>query len=211
MKHTVSTALRWSSALLLLLLVLLGLTSSSVALEIPPTLKLPLFTGKTATLEQYRGKVVVLEWFNPDCPFVKKHYLSDSGDGNMPILQQRYMGKGVVWLTVNSTAADHPSYVAPERVAPLLEEWKMHPATYVVDASGEVGKAFGAKTTPHMFVLDRSGNVVYQGAIDDQPGVANDPKKAHSHLAAALDQVLAGKPVETAKTDAYGCSVKYAR
>jgi len=179
--------------------------------EVAPSVTLQLFDGKTTTLDKYRGKVVVLEWFNPDCPFVKKHYVCESGEANMPTLQQRYMGKGVVWLTVNSTAADHSSYVAPEKVPALIEKWKMHPATYVVDGSGEVGKAFGAKTTPHLFVLDRSGKVAYQGAIDDNSLASNDPRTANSYLAAALDQVIAGKPVEKSQTPPYGCSVKYAK
>jgi peroxiredoxin len=163
-------------------------------------------TGKSHNLASFKGKFVVLEWNNFDCPFVVKHY----GSGNMQKLQQAYTGKGVVWLTVNSSAAGKQGHLQPAEVAGKLAERKAAPSAYLLDADGKVGKAYGAKTTPHMYVIDPKGTLVYAGGIDDKPSTdAADIAGARNHVAAALDEALAGKPVSVATSTPYGCSVKY--
>lgn len=162
--------------------------------------------GKSHSLASFKGKHVVLEWNNFDCPFVVKHY----GSGNMQKLQQAYTGKGVVWLTVNSSAAGKQGHLQPAEVAAKLTERKAAPSAYLLDADGTVGKLYGAKTTPHMFVIDPQGKLVYAGAIDDKPSTDQaDIAGARNLVVAALDEALAGKPVSVATSTPYGCSVKY--
>lgn len=163
-------------------------------------------TGKPHSLSSFKGKFVVLEWNNFDCPFVVKHY----GSGNMQKLQNTYTAKGVVWLTVNSSAAGKQGHQQPAEVAGKLAERKAAPSAYLLDADGKAGKAYGAKTTPHMYVIDPKGTLVYAGAIDDKPSTdIADVAGARNHVAAALDEALAGKPVSVASSTPYGCSVKY--
>ncbi len=163
-------------------------------------------TGKPHSLSSFKGKFVVLEWNNFDCPFVVKHY----GSGNMQKLQNTYTAKGVVWLTVNSSAAGKQGHLQPAEVAGKLAERKAAPSAYLLDADGKAGKAYGAKTTPHMYVIDPKGTLVYAGAIDDKPSTdIADVAGARNHVAAALDEALAGKPVSVASSTPYGCSVKY--
>ncbi|MCM2256550.1 MAG: thioredoxin family protein [Vicinamibacteria bacterium] len=162
--------------------------------------------GKSHSLTSFKGKHVVLEWNNFDCPFVVKHY----GSGNMQKLQKAYTGKGVVWLTVNSSAAGKQGHLQAAEVAAKLGERKAAPSAYLLDADGTVGKLYGAKTTPHMFVIDPQGKLVYAGAIDDKPSTDQaDIAGARNLVAAALDEALAGKPVSVATSTPYGCSVKY--
>lgn len=171
-----------------------------------PAVKLKDTHDKQVSLDDYKGKIVVLEWINFDCPFVKKHYDS----GNMQKLQKTYTDKGVVWLTINSSAPGRQGNYDSKKVNELLAEKKATPTAYLFDSTGEVGKAYGAKTTPHMFVIDKKGNVVYAGAIDDHPNV--DPAEisgSKNYVQQALDETLAGKQVTTAATKSYGCSVKY--
>ena len=154
--------------------------------------------GKPVDLAAYKGKIVVLEWTNPECPFVKRHYDADT----MTTLAEQWKGKEVVWIAVDSTnfATDASD-----------QAWrKEHEIPYPIvgDRSGEIGTSYAAKTTPHMFVIDPNGTVVYQGAIDDDPSGDSDGK-ATNYVAAALEDVSAGKPVRTAETKPYGCSVKY--
>jgi peroxiredoxin len=176
----------------------------------PPGQPAPAFTvtdldGKAARLEDYKGRIVVLEWNNFGCPFVQKHYRS----GNMQALQKRY-GNDVVWLTVNSTNASNADYQKPAALQSTLREFGAHPARYLVDDPGAVGMAYGAKTTPHMFVIDASGKVAYNGAIDDRRSTdVEDVKGAKNYVVAALEEMKAGKPVSTPSTVPYGCSVKY--
>lgn len=163
-------------------------------------------TGKAHKLADYRGKVVVLEWTNYGCPFVQKHYNS----GNMQKLQDAYTGKGVVWLSVISSSPGKQGYLmvkdAPEAVAKM----GFKGTAVILDAAGTLGQAFGAETTPHMFVLDASGKLVYMGAIDSIPSFnKEDIAKADNYVAKALDEVLAGQKVTTPQTKSYGCSVKY--
>ncbi|MGH8730772.1 MAG: thioredoxin family protein [Burkholderiales bacterium] len=161
---------------------------------------------KVQNLSDYRGKYVVLEWFNSECPFVQKHYES----GNMQALQARYTQKGVVWLGINSTSPRHSNYRDPARSQAILKEWKSAPTAFVLDSDGKVGKQYGARTTPHMYVIDPNGTLVYVGGIDDKPSISQrDIATAKNLVAAALDESLSGKPVGTPSAMAYGCSVKY--
>ena len=176
----------------------------------PPGQPAPGFTitdleGKPVKLEDYRGRTVVLEWNNFGCPFVQKHYQS----GNMQSLQKRY-ASDVVWLTVNSTSKSSTDYQAPAKLASELAGFHAQPARYLMDDPGTVAMAYGAKTTPHMFVIDPNGKVVYNGAIDDKRSTdVADVKTAKNYVVAALDDMKAGRPVAVASTTPYGCSVKY--
>ena len=161
---------------------------------------------KVQKLSDYRGKYVVLEWFNSECPFVQKHYES----GNMQALQARYTQKGVVWLGINSTSPKHSNYRDPARSQAILIDWKSAPTAFVLDPDGKVGKQYGARTTPHMYVIDPKGTLVYVGGIDDRPSISQrDIATAKNLVAAALDESLSGKPVGTPSAMPYGCSVKY--
>lgn len=171
-----------------------------------PGFSLPDTLGTSHSLADFRGKVVVLEWLNHDCPFVKKHYDS----GNMPALQAKYTAQGVVWLSINSSAPGKQGNYAPEKANELSRQKKSSATAVLLDPDGKVGKAYGAKTTPHMFVIDAAGVLRYAGAIDSVASAdPADVAKADNYVAQALDAVLAGKPVVTASTTAYGCSVKY--
>ena len=171
-----------------------------------PEFSLVDINGKMQKLSDYRGKYVVLEWFNSECPFVQKHYES----GNMQSLQARYTQKGVVWLGVNSTSPRHSNYRDPARSQAILKDWKSAPTAFVLDPGGKVGKQYGARTTPHMYVIDPKGTLVYIGGIDDRPSISQrDIPTARNLVAAALDESLGGKPVGTPSAMPYGCSVKY--
>jgi peroxiredoxin len=162
--------------------------------------------GKTQTLSQYKGKYVVLEWFNPDCPFVKKHY----GSGNMQKLQQEFTGKGVVWLTIDSSAPGMEGNLTADQANAKMSEWKTHSTALLLDADGKAGRTYGAKNTPHMFVINPEGKVIYEGAIDSKatPNPADIPSSTN-YVKVALDESLAGKTVTTPSSRPYGCSVKY--
>ncbi|QJR16771.1 thioredoxin family protein [Usitatibacter palustris] len=161
--------------------------------------------GKPVNLADYKGKTVVLEWHNFGCPFVQKHYKS----GNMQALQKKY-GSDVVWLAVNSTNKSHGDYTAPQKLTKELKDANAAPAKYLMDEPGTMGVAYGAKTTPHMYIIDPSGKVVYNGAIDDKRSTSvDDVKGAKNYVVAALDEMKAGKPVSTASTTPYGCTIKY--
>lgn len=171
-----------------------------------PAFSLPGTDGKTHQLSDYAGKVVVLEWTNPDCPFVKKHY----GAGNMQKIQADLTGKDVVWLTVSTNAAGKQGHLTAEAGKAFLEGQKAAATTLLLDHDGKTGRAYGAKTTPHMYVIDPKGVLVYAGAIDDKPTAKPaDIEGAKNYVVAAVEETLAGKPVTTASTQPYGCSVKY--
>lgn len=162
--------------------------------------------GKTQKLSSYKGKWVVLEWFNKDCPYVKKHYDS----GNMPKLQKEYTGKGVIWLTVLSSAKGKQGYTDGPEALKVAADKKSAASDLILDPTGTIGKAYGAKTTPHMFVINPEGKVIYAGAIDDNDSA--DPAviaASKNYVRVALDEAMAGKPVTTATSRPYGCSVKY--
>lgn len=194
-----------------LLPLLAALALTAVAGAVAPGSPAPDFkgtdsNGATQTLSQYRGKYVVLEWANQGCPYEQKHYLS----GNMESLQKQWTAKGVVWLSVISSAPGEQGYVTPAQENDYLAKMKAAPTAAILDPKGVIGRLYAAKTTPHMFVIDPNGKLVYEGAIDDQP--SPDPstlKGAHNYLNDALSAAMAGKPVATASTRPYGCSVKY--
>src|SRR3954462_11965449 len=162
--------------------------------------------GKTQSVSQYKGKYVVLEWFNPECPFVKKHY----GSGNMQKLQEEFTGKGVVWLSIDSSAPGLEGNLTADQANKKMAEWKTKQTALLLDTEGKAGQAYGAKNTPHMFVINPEGKIVYEGAIDSKasPNPA-DIANATNYVKVALDESLAGKTVSTANTKPYGCSVKY--
>ncbi|PYL10241.1 MAG: thioredoxin family protein [Verrucomicrobia bacterium] len=162
--------------------------------------------GQAHSLSQYKGKYVVLEWFNPECPFVKKHY----GSGNMQKLQDEYTSKGVVWLTIDSNAPGAQGNLTPEEAEKITTSWKTHQTALLLDPEGKVGQAYGAKNTPDMVIINPEGKIAYEGAIDNKatPNPADIPTSTN-YVKAALDESLAGKPVTTSHTKPYGCSVKY--
>ena len=162
--------------------------------------------GKAQTVSQYKGKYVVLEWFNPECPFVKKHY----GSGNMQKLQEEFTGKGVVWLTIDSSAPGLEGNLSAEQANAKLAEWKTKQTAFVLDPDGKAGRSYAAKNTPHMFVINPEGKIVYEGAIDSKPSSnASDIASSTNYVKVALEESLAGKTVSNANTKPYGCSVKY--
>ncbi len=162
--------------------------------------------GNTHSLSQLKGKYVVLEWFNPQCPFVKKHY----GSGNMQKLQQEYSGKGVVWMSIDSSATGKEGHLTPDAATKQIADWKMNSSTLLLDSDGKAGRAYGAKNTPHMFIVNPEGKLVYEGAIDSKASAdPADIANATNYVKVALDESLAGKPVSQPNTKPYGCSVKY--
>ncbi|MBX6392063.1 MAG: thioredoxin family protein [Burkholderiales bacterium] len=162
--------------------------------------------GKTHRLADYKGKYVVLEWVNPGCPFVRKHY-----SGNMQATQKEIVGKGAVWLAVNSTAESQSDYLPPAKMEAWMKEKNALVTATLMDADGKIGKAYGAKTTPHMYIIDPQGTLVYAGAIDSIPSArVEDIDKATNYVKQAFGELMAGKPVSVATTTAYGCTVKYA-
>jgi hypothetical protein len=162
--------------------------------------------GQPVKLSDYRGKYVVLEWVNPGCPFVQKHYNS----GNMQGLQKESTSQGVVWLTIDSTNAAHENYQSPTQLSAWLKEKGAAPTAAMLDSDGKVARLYEAKATPNMYVIDPSGKLIYSGAIDDKRSTdLEDVKTAHNYVKAALADARAGRPVAKASTQAYGCSIKY--
>jgi peroxiredoxin len=194
----------------LVFLAVASMFSAAAIANAPPGSPAPGFTvtdltGKPVNLADYKGKTVVLEWHNFGCPFVQKHYRS----GNMQALQKKY-ANDVVWLAVSSTSRTASDYYEPAAISAQLKSFDARPADFLMDEPGAVGRAYGAKTTPHMFIIDAKGNVVYNGAIDDRRSTdVADVKIAKNYVAAALDEIKAGKPVSTPSTTPYGCNVHY--
>ena len=162
--------------------------------------------GKPVSLSDFRGKTVVIEWHNPGCPFVKKHY----GSGNMQKAQAAAARDGVVWLTINSGAPGKQGHMSGAEAKALLASAGARPTAYLLDPNGVVGKAYEARTTPHMYIVNKAGKLVYAGGIDDKP-TANpaDIAGARNHVLAALGELKAGKAVSVTTSRPYGCSVKY--
>lgn len=189
---------------------LLSLTSAAQTARVGDAA--PAFTaadshGKAQSLDQYRGKFVVLEWHNQGCPYTKKHYVS----GNMQALQKEWTGKGVVWFTVISSAPGAQGYVTASQENDYLAQMHAAPTAALLDPDGKLGRLYNAKTTPEMYVIDPAGELVYTGAIDNRPtSDAEDVKGADNYVSDALSAAMAGKPVATPYTRSYGCSVKYA-
>ncbi len=199
--------------------IALWLALTSAALALPPWARAarvgepaPNFTatdsnGKTHHLSDYNGKFVVLEWHNRGCPYTKKHY----DTGNMQRLQRVWTGRGVIWLTVISSAPGTQGYVTPEEENAYVKKMNAVPTAVLLDPTGDLGRLYGAKTTPQMMVVNPEGILVYDGAIDDKP--TSDPEDiadAKNYLSLALEEAMAGKPLSNPTTRPYGCSVKYA-
>jgi hypothetical protein len=171
-----------------------------------PNFRLADMNGRAVTLSDYRGKTVVLEWHNPGCPFVQKHY----GSGNMQKAQAAAAQQGVVWLSINSGAPGKQGHMDAAAAKAMVGKVGAKPTAYLLDPKGVVGKVYDAKTTPHMYVINPKGTLVYAGGIDDKP-TANpaDISGARNHVLAALSELKAGKPISVATSRPYGCSVKY--
>ena len=184
-------------------------TSASAAVSVgqpAPNFKLNDADGQVVTLSDFKGKTVVLEWNNPGCPFVKKHYES----GNMQKTQAAAKAQGAVWLTVNSGAPGKQGHMDGAAAKAFLASAKSSPSAYLLDPKGVVGKGYDAKTTPHMYVIDASGKLAYAGGIDDKPTPnPSDIAGARNHVLAAVSELKAGKPVSVASSRPYGCAVKY--
>lgn len=162
--------------------------------------------GKSYKLADFKGKYVVLEWHNQGCPYVKKHYES----GNMQKLQKQFRDKGFVWFTVISSAAGKQGHVNADGANAYIQKMKAGPTAVLLDDTGTVGKLYGAKVTPHMFLINPKGTLIYNGAIDDNDSSdADDIPTSKNYLAAAAEEALAGKAVSTPTSRPYGCSVKY--
>ena len=196
----------------LLSLALTLATFTLPALAVAPGSPAPDFKGTDSngvqhTLSEYRGKFVVLEWANKGCPYDQKHYLS----GSMENLQKEWTAKGVVWLSVISSAPGEQGYVTPSEENTYLKTMHAAPTAALLDPTSAIARLYEAKTTPHIFVIDPAGKLIYQGAIDDKPTTdQQDLKGARNYLNEALTDAMAGKPVPVASTRPYGCSVKYA-
>jgi len=203
MKHTLLT---YFVGVMGLLLVAFQAQAATKVGTPAPDFELVDTNGNSHKLSDFAGKVVVLEWTNHDCPFVRKHYDSE----NMQTLQKDYTAKDVVWLSIVSSAEGKQGYVTPEEGNTVLKEEKAQPTAKLLDPTGTVGQLYGAKTTPHMYVVDKDMNLAYMGAIDSIPSAyMKDVSKADNYVVAALDSVLAGEPVAKPSTRPYGCSVKY--
>jgi hypothetical protein len=174
--------------------------------DIAPNFALPDIAGQKYSLDQFKGKYVVLEWNNPECPFVHKHYDS----GNMPNLQQEERAKGVVWLTINSANTNKQGDEPAAQIEKFLHTTHANPTAYLRDQDGSVGRLYGAKTTPDMYIINPGGKLIYDGAIDNKP--TPDPADipgATNYVRAALDESMSGKPVAVTTSRPYGCSIKY--
>lgn len=186
------------------LLLAVGTAAAQVAVGQPA----PAFTatdtsGKTVSLASFKGRHVVLEWVNPGCPYVQRHYSGAHMQGK----QKDAVAKGAVWLAINSTSSDHSDYLQPAALGEWMKAHKAAASATLMDSEGKIGRAYGARTTPHLFIVNPAGTLVYAGAVDDKP--SGDAARATNHVQQALDDSLAGKPVATATTRPYGCSVKY--
>jgi peroxiredoxin len=172
-----------------------------------PTFTLTATTAATVSLADQRGKLVILEWTNHDCPYVRKHY----DTSNMQGLQKETTAQGVVWLTLISSAPGTQGYVTPKQADEFTATRHASPTAVLLDPTGAVGKSYGATNTPHMYIIDKTGTLIYAGAIDDRPTTRRgDVQGAQNYVRAALEDVAAGRAVKIPVTRAYGCTVKYA-
>ena len=163
-------------------------------------------SGKAVKLSDFKGKYVVLEWINPDCPYVKRHY----NTANMPNLQKEFGAKKVTWLAINSTREGHSEFKSPQQMQAWMKEKGAAPTATLLDRDSKVGKLYGAETTPHMYIINPKGTLVYVGAIDDKRTSWGDvDNSVKNYVRAALGESMAGKPVSNASTSPYGCTVKY--
>ncbi len=193
--------------MILLATMALALTVQAVEIGKPaPDFTATDINGKTVKLSDYKGKIVVIESYNSDCPYCHNQYKT----GAMQALQRDLTSKGVVWLLVNSVNPKNFSHRTPEQAKAEMAAEKMDVTAWIDDSSGAVGHLYDMKTTPDMYVVNQEGILVYEGAIDNQPDPFHDPSKAQNYVSEAIDALLAGKPVTVTETKPYGCSVKYA-
>jgi len=200
--------MKLSQTMLLSLLAAISLTTHAAVNVGQPA---PDFTGldsngKQHSLSQYKGKTVILEWTNHDCPYVKKHYNS----GNMQALQKDATANGIVWLSIISSSPGKQGHVSGKQANELSASRNASPTAVILDESSEIGLLYGAKTTPHMYIVDKSGQLVYMGGIDDTPSKDEDDiPKSKNYVRAALDEMAASQAIKKSITRPYGCSVKY--
>ena len=198
---------RYSIALILGLLLFSIAAFAAKVGESAPDFTATDSNGKVQKLSDYKGKFVVLEWTNQSCPYTRKHYES----GNMQKLQKEWTQKGVVWFTVVSSAPGSQGYVTAEQENDYVKKVNAAPTAVLLDPKGDLGHLYAAKTTPHMFIIDPSGKLIYNGAIDDHPTTdVSDIANSTNYVSQALEQAMSGKPIAEAATRPYGCSVKYA-
>jgi peroxiredoxin len=193
----------------LILLAAMALALSVQAVEIgkpAPDFTATDINGKTVKLSDYKSKIVVIESYNSDCPYCHNQYKT----GAMQAMQRDLAAKGVVWLLVNSVNPKNFSHRTPEQARAEMAAEKMDVTAWIDDSSGTVGHLYDMKTTPDMYVINKDGILVYEGAIDNQPDPFHDPSKAQNYVSEAIDALFAGKPVTVTETKPYGCSVKYA-
>jgi peroxiredoxin len=186
----------------------LALAASAFAVEIgkpAPDFTGTDITGKTVKLSDFKGKIVVLESYNSDCPFCHNHYATGAAQD----LQKELAAKGVVWLMVNSVNPNNMSYRTPAQAQQEWKELKMAATAWLDDSSGTIGHLYGMKTTPHTFVIDAAGNLAYEGAMDDHPDPFHNPRTARNYVREAVNDLLAGKPIAVSHTKPYGCAVHY--
>jgi peroxiredoxin len=190
-------------------LTIMALAASAFAVDIgkpAPDFTATDINGNTVHLSDYKGKIVVIESYNSDCPFCHNQY----ANGAMQDLQKDMAAKGVVWLLVNSVNPKNSSHRTDAQAKTEMADEKMDVTAWIDDSSGTVGHLYGMKTTPHMFVIDKDGTLVYDGAIDDQPDPSHDPKAARNYVKEAVNDLISGTPIAVSQTKPYGCGVKYA-
>ena len=192
----------------LALFTALTFATAALAVEVgkpPPGFTGTDINGKTVKLSDYKGKIVVLESYNSDCPFCNNQYQT----GAMQDQQKDLTGKGVVWLIVNSVGPSNPSHRTPEQARQEWAQRRINATTWLDDSTGTIGHLYGMRTTPHMFVVDKDGTLVYDGAIDDHADPFHDPRAAKNYVSIAVNELRAGSPVTIAQTKPYGCAVHY--
>ena len=193
-------------AIAVLAVPLTGRTQQATVGSAAPDFTVTDSTGKEVSLHDFKGKIVVLEWFNPNCPFIKKFY----SKGDMQRFQEQTTSQGVVCLTVSSSAEGKSGYLTKESATSTRQDLNMKSTALLLDGSGNVGKLYGARTTPHLFVVDSFGTLSYTGAIDSSPSAdSDDVAGATNYVLGAIEALKAGKPVTPPSTEPYGCSVKY--
>ncbi len=191
-----------------LIISTVGFSAGSVKVgQMAPNFEAKTDSGKHVSLKEYRGKVVVLEWTNPECPFVKRHY---DHDKNMQNLQKEYVEKGVEWIRIISSAEGKQGYLKPEESVAYNARMDVAASETVLDPTGMIGHLYGAKTTPELYIINKKGVLVYQGAIDSKRSTNwSDNKSATNYVANALNDLLKGKSVTVPQTKSYGCAIKY--
>src|SRR5438874_10474430 len=188
------------------LLAMIAATSAAIAAaqvgQPAPDFTAKDINGKTQNLSDYKGKIVVLEEYNLDCPFCHNHFKT----GAMQELQADMTAKGVIWLLVNSVGPNNPGHRTPEQAKKEWADQKIKATAWIDDSSGELGKKYGMRTTPHMFVIDKNGTLVYQGAIDDRPSPQGDPRTARNYVRETVQKLIAGEKITVSQTKSYGCA-----